>query len=482
MACVNETPPPPPCTLRVLLSSLADDNTETAQRRLCFRPDSTKKSAFWLDAPTTTTMTTAHGKQEHTNNDNENNGLTYEMAAPALCCIDCTTGVFALGGFQLVSNAKNIEIYTERDGRQTYLMTSRGIPVAEPAGGCFFQTMCVVPGGPRPVDRVHLKLASLKKPLVSGGGSGGGDEETTAKLVWMKLTARIPKATPEAAAQASRAATTTATTTTTTAATTRPAFSAGALPANAAALAAMADSFPKQTAAVNMDDIGAAMGGVSFMVRSTEERLVETLRNGFGRLEHLTTGLVQQGNQSSDTRHSSTDQRLQSLVETITMQSQLLQRQCETMQQQSTILEQQNAALECLKQQQGEMLEAFVGMQQELIAVTASTTAVHAIGHKQTAAAAANESDKWVMDDSHAIDEQVPDPDLGGGESEKSYDTLDVSDVVFVNNEDGQGKESSEAAETEVSVAIDAHADDTRLQDGAERTNEHDTVPANSRE
>eukprot|EP00539_Tryblionella_compressa_P001283 CAMPEP_0178743496 /NCGR_PEP_ID=MMETSP0744-20121128/6237_1 /TAXON_ID=913974 /ORGANISM="Nitzschia punctata, Strain CCMP561" /LENGTH=668 /DNA_ID=CAMNT_0020396505 /DNA_START=121 /DNA_END=2127 /DNA_ORIENTATION=+ len=91
-------------------------------------------------------------------------------------------GTFFLGGFQMISTAKNVEIFlTDKDGKEGYLTTSKGIPFnKEDTSAPWHKAICVVPGGPRPILRLRIKLLSLRP-----------SETMTAKLKFMKITARI---------------------------------------------------------------------------------------------------------------------------------------------------------------------------------------------------------------------------------------------------------------------------------------------------
>jgi hypothetical protein len=390
------------CTL---CSSAGDNDDETSSNiklELFFRPDETKKSVFWLDAPDPTTAD------------------SQSVDAPAHCYIEhCHSTIFFLGGFQLVSNAKTVEIYivsADSNNKEEYLTTSRGIPSQETPGS--FKVMCVVPGGPRPIVRLHLKLLSLKPAPPST------ESVSMAKLVSIKLTARIPQA-PAVSVPQSTSTIPAANNDTSTA------------PSLASMMANTSTTLPNQQLQApgpTMDDVGAAMAGVSFMVRSTEERLVEAMQVGFSRLHTA----AQQNSQNSQT----VDMRLQVLQQTVVQQSHMLERQHATMQQQHMLLEQQGQALETLKQQQQDLLIAFESMQTQFVTTdtpppprTESEPGIVEV----TVASATNleeidEGPLEVLETDTVQVEEVVINDHPFGES--SEDTLDESDVVFVENDD----------------------------------------------
>jgi hypothetical protein len=391
---------PAAASLQCTLCSSAGENDETSNNNKLqlFRPDETKKSVFWLDAPDPATAD------------------SNSVKAPAHCYIEHSQStIFFLGGFQLVSNAKTVEIYTVSadNNKEDYLTTSRGIPSQETPGS--FKVMCVVPGGPRPIVRLHLKLLSLKQAPPST------ESVSMAKLVSIKLTARIPAAQsagpPQSAPQPSKTDTSTA--------------------PSLASMMNTTSTLPEQhqqAPGPTMDDVGAAMAGVSFMVRSTEDRLVETMQVGLSQLHTA----AQQSSQSNQTM----DMRLQVLQQTVVQQTHMLERQHITMQQQHVLLEQQGRALETLKQQQQDLLCAFDSMQTQFVTTDTPPTPRTEFepGILEATAACATtvkEIDEVPLEgleaDTTEMDEVVSNDHTFG---ESSEDTLDESDVVFVENDD----------------------------------------------
>jgi hypothetical protein len=440
MAAATDNPSLPPAGLQCTLCSEVVENNETSNTlELFFRPDETKKSVFWLDAPATSSA------QSHSVN------------APAHCYIDCQSTIFFLGGFQLVSNAKTVEIYTvsaenNSNNEEEYLTTSRGIPSQETPGS--FKVMCVVPGGPRPILRLHLKLLSLKP-----------SNESTAQLVSIKLTARIPQA------QAAQAAGTQTQTQSTMPLQPQPSNTDTSVSASTApSLASMmnntdTNTLPNQQSGPTMEDVGAAMAGVSFMVRSTEDRLVETMQAGFSRLQ-----VAAQSSQSVDVR-------LQILQQTVISQTTLLEQQHATMQQQHVLLEQQGRALETLKQQQQDLLGAFRIIHTQFTAMdTPPSRTDSEPGIVEAAAAGAAATTVEDMDErplevpeAGAVQADEADADNASAGESFSEDTLDESDVVFVENDaTSSSKHDKEPVTQDSEEELHIGNDDVPFADGGE--------------
>ena len=105
---------------------------------------------------------------------------------------------FFLGGVQLVSSAKDAVVYwTGLDGKEMYLMTSKGIkfrgtlPRAltdiDPSmkNREWFKSICVIPGGPRPILRLRISLKNVRPK-----------DSKFADVLSMKLTARLTEQPP----------------------------------------------------------------------------------------------------------------------------------------------------------------------------------------------------------------------------------------------------------------------------------------------
>ena len=256
---------------------------------LSFRRDAEKKSAFWLE------------DGEHT------------MAEPAHCIIMGET-TFALGGFQLVSNARTVEIYlveakNEAD-EEVYLTTCRGVPSD---GIDNYKVTCVIPGGPRAVTTLHLKLLGLKP-----------NKTDTARLSSIKLTARLPEQENSVAAPANSTSSQQVDTHHSPAPANRQQMR---LPPQISAVA----NNPSSPTALTGEDLGSAMAGLSFLVRSTQDTLLSTMKQS---QQELKVGMDQQLLQ------------LQQQVQQIQIsQQRLLEQQGKMMQQQAEAIERQQKQL-----------------------------------------------------------------------------------------------------------------------------------------
>jgi hypothetical protein len=322
--------------MTALRCTLASDVKQTPYE---FRPDETKKSAFWLDDG---------GK-----------GAVREAAAPAECRIECVADLaatpaasatpqqFYVGGFQLVSNAKMIEVYVNDD---QYLTTCRGIPsgehrpaekgsdgVARTSTTTYYKAIFAVPGGPRSVRNVVLKLRSLAPK-----------DQQVAHLVMMKLTARLA---PDGA-DSQRA---------TDASSTAPAPEAGAslptspgsqpspvpapsLIASVSTAASSSSSQPVESGRPPSDvDVQSAMLGLSLMLKGTEERVVRSTADKVCRELRPCFASMQA--------------QLQSLSSAMTNQWNSIHT---AMGQQQQLIERQQATLRQLAEQQSELKELLL--------------------------------------------------------------------------------------------------------------------------
>lgn len=159
--------------------------------------------------------------------------------------------VFLFGGLEIITNARNIEIYlTGEDGKETYLTTSRGLLVAGDDDPYRFKCLVVCPGGPRPVTRVHLKLLSLKPASCTG-----------ATLHLVKLKGRLPP--PKQQQETNEN--------------------------DGAKSAANADNnkspAPAASPGITQADMSNAVVGVSLLVRSVETSLLQSVQASLDRLE-----------------------------------------------------------------------------------------------------------------------------------------------------------------------------------------------------
>ena len=135
------------------------------------------------------------------------------------------------------------------------------------------------------------------------------------------------------------------------------------------------------------------------------------------------------------------DMRLQVLQQTVVQQTHMLEQQHATMQHQHLLLEQQDRALETLRHQQQDLLCAFEIMQTQFVTTdTPPTPRIESepgIVEATVGATNVKEIDERPLEvleaDAVQVDEVVSN-DYAFGES--SEDTLDESDVVFVENDD----------------------------------------------
>lgn len=150
---------------------------------------------------------------------------------------------FLFGGLEFVSNARNVEVYLTENDKETYLTTSRGLLVSGDDNPHRFKCIVVCPGGPRAVTRVHLKLLSLKPESCTG-----------ATLHLMKLKGRMPPSKQEK----------------------------GNTQKTSAPLSVTTSNLTVSTEMVPpgliQADMGAAMTGVSMLVRSVESSLLESVK------------------------------------------------------------------------------------------------------------------------------------------------------------------------------------------------------------
>ena len=144
---------------------------------LPIRQDPDKKSVYWVDPPPSECgsyyYTTATNPAECilTRTPNSDAGATPSSEARS----NMMDQQFYFGGFQLWSSASQVEVYYCRaDGVATlydYLTTVKGLKQPPPQSSAahsssngknespqYYKAMCVVPGGPRPVTAVKLKL------------------------------------------------------------------------------------------------------------------------------------------------------------------------------------------------------------------------------------------------------------------------------------------------------------------------------------
>lgn len=105
---------------------------------------------------------------------------------------------------------------------------------------------------------------------------------------------------------------------------------------------------PPETTSISQADIGAAMAGMSMMVRSTEERIQSTTKTQVQTLSSTLQSTLQ-----------GQAQKIQQLQQLVVSQSTILQKQQTMLQQQHELLQQQNQELRVLKEGQAQLRETL---------------------------------------------------------------------------------------------------------------------------
>lgn len=181
------------------------------------RQDTSKKSVFWLGRDNSHVATaTAHASRDSLadisgGSLDDNSSLTsMRTDSPAEAIISLSTSCnpvasfWAIGGFQLVSNARSVQVYLTASSKSTtspvalsstttnlekevYIMTSKGLPVSTILENGNSRTelhkvLCAIPGGPRSVHSLRLVFDDL---------AIGDGKDIQLNLQWMKLTARV---------------------------------------------------------------------------------------------------------------------------------------------------------------------------------------------------------------------------------------------------------------------------------------------------
>lgn len=234
---------------------------------------------------------------------------------------DTSEILFFLGGFQIVSNSRNIEIsLKDKDNKEEYLTTSKGIPFEKGKSPDWYKAVCVIPGGPRPVKGLQLKLLSLKP-----------NGETTAKVRMLKLTARLPdiSSTSESASPMEHS-------------TQKGPMSASQLPGVVPrGPTGISVQSPVESTGITREDLGAAMTSLSIIARSTEAAMEQSLTDKLGKMET-----------SLSTTLSRFEQHTMSLTSVIVSQKATLDQQKAMMDAQGTMLQNQATQIETLLSQQ----------------------------------------------------------------------------------------------------------------------------------
>jgi NTP pyrophosphatase (non-canonical NTP hydrolase) len=289
--------------------------------------------------------------------------------------------IFFLGGFQIISNAKQSEVFlTGNDGKEKYLTTSRGIPFEKESGESWFKAVCVIPGGPRSVTRLRLKLFSIQPA-----------DTTTTRVRFLKLTARIPdKKTPPPNASPAR---------TQLGAMPLPTLSGSGsafTPAHPAAFSSMFQaqhgstfmptptnpnfggmptvpnhpSFnamspsgpnhpnfqpPPSAPQITQDDLGAAMAGISMMTRSNQEDMEESMKKHVSKLQ-----------ENLDVRWTKLEGYISTLTTVVVSQKTVLDEKSKIMMQQHEMISEQSLQISALIKQQVDLVSTVKSLQSDV--------------------------------------------------------------------------------------------------------------------
>ncbi|KAL7572535.1 hypothetical protein ACA910_000358 [Epithemia clementina (nom. ined.)] len=188
---------------------------EAENQTLQFCQDEKKKSVFWVGGQNENLAAKASGEDSlalsHASTCKTASSEIF-VKAPAESIISLSpsqeTRAWAVGGFQLVSNARQVQVYStatshppyaatttplpplataSREGNESYIMTVKGLPVTSSGNGAtnekWYKALCAVPGGPRPVVSIRLVFDNLD--------AGGSEGFVRFQLQWLKLTARV---------------------------------------------------------------------------------------------------------------------------------------------------------------------------------------------------------------------------------------------------------------------------------------------------
>ena len=305
------------------------------------RQEEGKKSSFLLQTDDDTSITIvkpAHIKLEYRSNPEEST----------------VTSPFFLGGFQLVSNAKHVEVYlTDKDGKESYLMTSKGIMFEKgEMGEEWYKAVSVVPGGPRPIMELHIKLLSLKPK-----------DATIAFLKSLKVTARIPDtslpASPSPRIPPAVAAATSAS------AQSPPSKEAmlecsspkvqATKPSPSRASNASSKSSTTGSPALTQSDLGAAMSSLSLMARNAEDRIENAMCERFAKME----GFL-------DARWEKMEKHVHSLSSVVLSQKTLLAHKVKVTNQQQETLNAQAEQMDNLSKHQKGMSETISNLADDI--------------------------------------------------------------------------------------------------------------------
>ena len=275
------------CSFRTRNENGDDVGREATSGKVVLSQESGKKSSYLLQR-----KQGQHVENANANADGKDNIDWYSIPKPAHLIVEHdkhasstntesnNDGTFFFGGLQLVFNSKNIEIYlTSPGGKETYLMTCKGIPYKSNEKGDISKeaesirpkvvewrrALCVVPGGPRCISSLRIKLI----------GATSVTDSTFIKVRYMKLTARIVNHSPPPATRTPTLKSPIPTTNPQQVERNLPSFNPNMF---ASALMTSTGSESNAEPPLTQKDLGAAMAGLSFMARKTEENMAELFK------------------------------------------------------------------------------------------------------------------------------------------------------------------------------------------------------------
>ena len=269
---------------------------------------------------------------------------------------------FYLGGFQLVSNARHVEVYlttfdddsSPDGGKEKYLSTNKGIAVDQEKK--WYKVVSVIPGGPKPVKRLHIKLLSVQP-----------EEQDTVAVQMVKVTARIPETVPVPSKEQTKASVVSSSNShpgipsASNLQATMMASMMGMSPANSMHSrtslggGSVAPSPSTGAPGLTQSDLGSAMATMSLLVRSTEERVEQTVKTS-----------VQDLAQSMQTHMNKLEHHVLQLTSVVVSQKNVMHEQRDlTIKQQSRLLEQEQQ-IHTLLEQQTELLSLVTNLEQQV--------------------------------------------------------------------------------------------------------------------
>jgi hypothetical protein len=281
----------------LLTTESIDEVGQSGRPAVEFRPDPEKKSAFWVKD--CHSASPAHGY----------------IAGP---------GTFFLGGLQIISNSRTVEIHLKQNNnnqQETYLTTCRGVPSE---GN--YKIVCAIPGGPRQVHQAHLKFVTNEPELI---------------ITSLRVTARIPEIIQSSVEKPC-------------------AEPANSLPDRNPLPSS--PSLPATQSTDNTSDWNTSIAGLAFLVRNTSEKHWQQIQS------------LHQQQQAMELR------LWQPLCAQMASQSSLVSQQNEQIQQQTRILQQQQEQIQALTRQ----LQELTNLVQRQPVATIDTSSTIPVGGKES--------------------------------------------------------------------------------------------------